>query len=93
MLTFTGGTSRGEAGQAGVGADGPGFDGDSATAEVQYALTSRLAVFAHYAFYRYRFGADVVVPELVRSAISRSGVRVGLTLWLPLVSREAHGTR
>lgn len=91
MLIFSGGISRGEAGQG--GADGRGFDGDSATAEVQYALTSRLALFGHYAFYRYRFGPDVVVPELALSALSRSGVRAGVTLWLPLVSKEAHGTR
>jgi hypothetical protein len=57
----------------------------SATAQSRYALTRYLAVFVRYAYYRYRFGAEVPLDNELPRELNRNGVRVGLTASVPLI--------
>jgi hypothetical protein len=42
-------------------------------------------VFVRYAYYRYRFGAEVPLDNELPRELNRNGVRVGLTASVPLI--------
>jgi hypothetical protein len=69
--------------------DGSQFTTYTASADFQYALNRMLAAFAEYVYYHYRFGRDVALPAGQSPDAARSGFRVGLTLWMPLLTRGA----
>ncbi len=78
------------ASQGAVGlASGPGnqFRTYSANTRVRAAINPVWALFAEYLYYYYNFGDRVATASGVPSQLDRNTVRVGLTLWLPLVRR------
>lgn len=58
--------------------------GWSARSSLQYTLWRNLSAYANYAYYRYDFPSAVNLPNGVPSALERSGVRGGLSWWIPL---------
>jgi hypothetical protein len=58
------------------------FDTYTATAQVQYGLTQRLALKAAYLYYFYDF-RDIQLAPGQPSRLERNGVSVGLTTWIP----------
>ena len=52
------------------------------------ALTRNLAAYLEYLFYHYDFNEVVDRPAGLPQEFSRNGVRVGLNLWLPLISEN-----
>jgi len=62
-----------------------GHRGTSATAQGTYALTSYVAFFARYVYYRYRYEEDIRLDPLFPRQLDRHGVRVGLTTSIPLI--------
>ena len=71
-------------GTSGLSGSGPRFDSFSASARVRRALSRSLAAYCEYLFYHYDFTQVVDRPAGLPPEFSRSGVRVGLNLWLPL---------
>jgi hypothetical protein len=72
------------AGAAGLTAAAPPFDSYAAWARIQTGLTQSLAAYAEYRFYRYEFTDTAARPIGLPSNFQRNGVRVGLSLWVPL---------
>ena len=60
------------------------FDSYSASARLRRALHRSLAVYVEYLFYHYNFHEVADRPFGLPREFSRNGVRVGLSLWLPL---------
>ena len=60
------------------------FDSYSASAMVRRALTQTLAGYIEYLFYHYNFDEAADRPVGLPRTFNRNGVRVGLSLWLPL---------
>ena len=77
-VNYTSGTSA-------LRRDSPRFDSYSASARVRRAFTRNLAAYFEYLFYRYDFDDGVDRPTGLPQRFSRNGVRVGLSLWLPLI--------
>jgi hypothetical protein len=60
------------------------FETYTATARLRFGLTRQLAAYAEYLFYDYD-SAGVALNANVPPRVSRHSVRVGLTLWVPLL--------
>jgi hypothetical protein len=73
-------------GTSGLSAGGPRFDSYSASARVRRALGRNLAAYCEYLFYYYDFTQVADRPTGLPQEFSRNGVRVGLSLWLPLTN-------
>lgn len=73
------------AGAIGLTATAPSFDTYAAWARIRTGLTRTLAAFAEYRFYRYEFPDAAARPIGMPAYFHRNGVRVGLSLWVPLV--------
>jgi hypothetical protein len=75
----------------GSGAERSNLDRDfrtyTATARLRAALTPILALFGEYLYYNYDFGPDVGIVSGVPLKLDRNSVRLGITVWLPLVRR------
>ncbi len=72
-------------GNIGVDTD-EGFEAVTANAGVTYALSRRMAAFARYVYYSYSFDGRVAPLEpTLPSEMRRQGVRVGLTLSVPVI--------
>jgi hypothetical protein len=54
-------------------------------AMLHVTLTRRSAFETQYFWYNHRFGPDVVLAPGLASQLSRQGLRVGVTLFTPLV--------
>jgi hypothetical protein len=48
-------------------------------------VSSRVALFAQGTYYVYQFGDSVILPAGLVDTLDRRSIRVGLTLWAPLV--------
>jgi hypothetical protein len=72
------------AGAVGLTSPTPPFDSHAAWARIRTGLTRTLAAYAEYRFYHYGFPDVVARPIGVPTHFGRSGVRVGLSLWVPL---------
>ena len=72
-------------GTAGLTRGSPRFSSYSASARLRRALTRTLAAYVEYLFYHYDFDEAAVRPAGVPPQFSRNGVRVGLSLWIPLI--------
>jgi hypothetical protein len=57
----------------------------TASGQVDVGLTRHMALYSQIFYYRYRLGAEVRLPEGLEPSLERSGVRVGLTTWVPLL--------
>jgi hypothetical protein len=65
----------------------PGPDRTAYTGDVRLrvAVSSRVALFAQGTYYVYQFGDSVILPAGLVDTLDRRSIRVGLTLWAPLV--------
>lgn len=86
-VSLSGGLAAGDIGTD-LGDDAtPGRDTSfktyTASASLQYALTSNLALFASYSYFNYDFPLDPLLP--VTGSLGRNGVRGGLQFTLPLI--------
>ena len=72
-------------GTSAIRQDSPRFDSYSASARLRRALHRSLAVYVEYLFYHYNFDEVADRPFGLPPEFSRNGVRVGLSLWLPLI--------
>lgn len=72
-------------GQVGGSGAQNGLNSLAGAARMQVGLTRKLAATAEYFYYRFDVGSAVALPIGVTSYRERSGVRGGLTLWLPFV--------
>lgn len=81
-VTLESGYTEGEVGVTGY--RNP-FTSLNASARVQWALTSKLALFTDYLYYRYKFDGSYALPSGLSPNFNRQGVRVGLTTLLPLI--------
>ena len=63
----------------------PRFDSYSASVRVRRALNRSLAAYVEYLFYHYDFTLVLDRPAGLPAEFTRKGVRVGLSLWLPLM--------
>jgi hypothetical protein len=74
-------------GNVGVAQEDTGFDNYYASASLSYAFTRFMNGAITYAYYRHRFGNDVVLPVGVSSAVNRRSVSASVSLWAPLFQR------
>lgn len=58
-----------------------------ASSRLRIAVSSPLAVFAEYLFYNYDLSGLGLLPAGIPGRLNRNSVRVGLTLWAPLLRR------
>jgi hypothetical protein len=72
-------------GAVGLTADSPRFDSYLASGRLRSALSRTLAAYAEFRYYHYQFDESVIRPIGVPSSFSRRGVRVGLSVFLPLI--------
>ena len=54
-------------------------------ARLNYALSRRLSAYAQYIYYNYRFSDAVLFPNGDSQRTNRQGIRVGVTLWTPIL--------
>lgn len=70
------------------------YESYSATAVLTYGLTQNLALAAGYDYYKYNFGAGVVLPVGLASDFERQTAQLGLRMWFPLYrSRSLNASR
>jgi hypothetical protein len=61
------------------------FDSYASSTRLEVALNSRLALFTEHVLYRYEFANGIGLPSQLTTGMDRQSMRVGLTLWTPLV--------
>jgi hypothetical protein len=87
-FTAGGGLSIGDAGlSAGTGTADRGFRAYTGSARVRYGLGAMWALFGEYSYYKHDLGDVLIVAQGVPPILDRNSVRVGLTLWVPLLRR------
>jgi hypothetical protein len=67
------------------GATGGQHRGDWGIAQLRYALSRHLAAYTRYVYYHYRFSDQLLLDEDFASAMNRQGIRVGVTMTVPLM--------
>jgi hypothetical protein len=72
-------------GGLGFGVFAQGFGTLTATGGVQVGLVQQVALFANYFYYHYLFDQGTVLPLGVPQGLDRNGIRVGVTMWVPLL--------
>jgi opacity protein-like surface antigen len=71
-------------GKVGIGTSN-GYDTLSAQAGLEYGLTSMLALYTNYIYYRYEFDQNVALDPRFAQSLNRQGVRFGLSASLPIL--------
>jgi hypothetical protein len=71
-------------GTDGLGQGSARFSSYSGSARVRRAFTRTLAGYVQYLFYHYNFDEAADRPVGLPQKFNRNGVRVGLSMWLPL---------
>jgi len=74
-------------GSSALSQDAATLDSYTADVRVRYALTRMWALYAEYLYYFYEFHSRTPLSATVPPGLERNGVRVGVTLWLPLLRR------
>jgi hypothetical protein len=64
------------------------FDTWASDAKLRFALSRRVAAFAQVFHYEYSFDKRLPLPPGIANNLTRNGVRVGVTLWVPLMRRN-----
>jgi hypothetical protein len=75
------------AAQPSPGGDASPFTTYTGDVRLRVALTTMLAASAEYFYYFYNFNRNLPLPPGVPPELTRSGVRVGVTLWVPVRRR------
>jgi hypothetical protein len=65
--------------------NGSNYNSLSTTTALEYALSSRLALFARYVYYKYEFDRQVALDPRLPRALDRQGVRFGLSTSIPVI--------
>jgi hypothetical protein len=92
LLTLTGTFLKGTAHEGETGS----IESNSATAQVQYALSRSIGIVGSYSYYDHLLSNTVGVVGAFPRRIDRNSVRLGMTVWLPLFgtfSGTGSGTR
>jgi hypothetical protein len=71
------------AGQTALVGNSTSFTTYTGDARLRFATSRLLAMYVEYIYYFYRFDRTALLPG-VPSGLTRNGVRVGLTLWVPV---------
>jgi opacity protein-like surface antigen len=71
-------------GTVGVGTDNR-YDTLAAHAGLEFGLTSMLAIYGNYLYYRYEFDQQVALDPRFAQSLNRQGVRFGLSASLPIL--------
>jgi hypothetical protein len=64
---------------------GAHYSSTSANAVLEYALSSRLALFGRYVYYKYQFDRQAALDPRLPGALDRQGVRFGLSAFIPVI--------
>ena len=73
-------------GAVGLAGETNTYNSYASSTRLDIALNRRLALFTEHVVYRYQFANGTVgLPSQLMSGVNRQTVRVGLTLWTPLV--------
>jgi hypothetical protein len=83
-FSATGGYSFGD---VGLGATPSQFRGWSTSTRLRIAANAHAAVYAEYFYYYHNLGEAVLVPTAVPQRLDRQSIRVGVSLWTPLLRR------
>jgi len=83
-LRFAGAYSAGEPALNGVVAPLNSYTGD---ARLRIGVSRTMATFLEYVFYDYELSPTLPRPPGVPPAMTRNGVRFGLTMWIPVRNR------
>jgi hypothetical protein len=81
-LSFTASYSTGQPEFTGTPAAFSTYTGD---ARLRFALGRSWATYAEYTLYVYSFDKEFVLPAGVPPQFSRNSLRVGFTLWVPMM--------
>jgi hypothetical protein len=94
-LTFSGAYSKGsfvlagdESGGALVANDTSDFRTYTFDVHARVALLRAWAAYVEYVHYYYRFNGTLDVPSAFPNTLTRNSVRVGLTLWVPIMRKH-----
>ena len=71
--------------RSGLGQGSARFNSYSGSARVRRAFTRTLAGYVQYLFYHYNFDEAADRPVGLPRTFNRNGVRVGLSMWLPVL--------
>jgi hypothetical protein len=74
-------------GSSALSQDAATLDTYTVNLRVRHAISRNWAVYGEYLYYFYEFTARTPQSATVPPGIERNGVRVGLTMWLPLLRR------
>jgi hypothetical protein len=85
-LSFSAAYATGELASP-VGSTAP-FTTYTANTRMRVALSRDLAVYVEGLFYDYAFDPSLVIVPGMPSRLNRSGVRTGITLWLPVMANH-----
>jgi hypothetical protein len=80
-LVFSAGYSNGRVGFS----DDEDYTSTAGAVQARFALSRNSALFASYVYYRYDFQNPASLPTGTPQLFNRQVVRVGVSLWLPLV--------
>lgn len=72
-------------GEIGFVSGGNGYDMYVGSARLRFDVTTLLAIYGEYLYYRYDFGERVQLLRGMAREVDRQGGRVGLMVWLPLL--------
>ena len=75
-------------GDLGLGSRANSFASYQAAADLEVALSQRLAVFGHYFYYNYLFDKNISLPDGLARGLDRHGVRAGLNLRIPILEER-----
>ncbi len=64
---------------------GQGYAVWSGTADLRIALARRAALFTRYVYHHYQFNDATTLPPGFAPRLDRHGVRLGLSVWLPII--------
>ena len=81
------GLARGQVGVAGPAGRNDDYEAYSGSAGLSFAVTRGVAVYGQYFYYHYILRDEARPPGLDPGALDRRGMRVGLTLGIPLIER------
>lgn len=83
-VALSAGLSKGSVGFA-AGDPANGYGTYSGSARLRWAINRLVSTYGEYVTYGHAFGSDVQVPLGFGRDVKRSEIRVGLTVWAPLV--------
>jgi hypothetical protein len=72
-------------GEVGFVGEPNSYNSYTSQTRLEVALNRHLALYTEHVLYRYQFENDLGIPRQLRSGVNQQTVRVGLTLWTPLV--------